>query len=118
MTWPRRTKPSLCRMPAICSATVVLPVPGLPVNDMCRVGNVGRQRHLLPDALDQQQRRDLTNAGLHGLQADQFGIELVEHLADAEVGEFGPEIDGLGGGIGADSRLFLNARRVTHRLSR
>src|SRR6266404_2148204 len=37
-TWPRRTKPSLWRILAIRSATVVLPVPGLPVNDMCNVG--------------------------------------------------------------------------------
>ena len=37
-TWPRRTKPSLWRMLAIRSATVVLPVPGLPVNDICNVG--------------------------------------------------------------------------------
>src|ERR1700751_4131981 len=40
MTWPRRTKPRRWRMSAILSATVVLPVPGLPVNDMCRVGYV------------------------------------------------------------------------------
>ena len=37
-TWPRRTKPSLCRMLAIRSATVVFPVPGFPVNDICSVG--------------------------------------------------------------------------------
>src|ERR1700733_7580651 len=37
-TCPLRTKPSPCRMLAIRSATVVLPVPGFPVNDMCSVG--------------------------------------------------------------------------------
>src|SRR5882757_8002941 len=37
-TWSRRTKPSLWRILAIRSATVVLPVPGLPVNDICNVG--------------------------------------------------------------------------------
>src|SRR5579859_1015884 len=36
--WPRRTKPRRCRISAMRRATVVLPVPGLPVKDICRVG--------------------------------------------------------------------------------
>ncbi len=46
MTWPRRTKPSRCRMPAIRNATVILPVPGLPVNGHMQGRKRGRQRHL------------------------------------------------------------------------
>src|SRR4051794_18892339 len=38
ITCPRRTKPRPCRIFAMRNATVVLPVPGLPVNDMCSVG--------------------------------------------------------------------------------
>ena len=62
------------------SATVVLPVPGLPVKHMCSVGDVGRQAHALADALDQQQRRDLADAGLDRREADQLAVELIEHL--------------------------------------
>src|SRR5437870_2503842 len=36
--WPLRTYPRRCRMVAIRMATVVLPVPGLPVKHMCRLG--------------------------------------------------------------------------------
>ena len=54
------------------SATVVLPVPGLPVNDMCSVGGVGVRPSALADALDQQQRGDLADALLHRRQADEL----------------------------------------------
>ena len=79
-------------MLAIRSATVVLPVPGLPVNDMCNVGT-RRQVHALADTLDQQQRGDLANSRLDRLQPDQFAVELIEHLADADLVEFAAQVD-------------------------
>src|SRR5665213_2123229 len=36
--WPLRTNPRRCSISAMRMATVVLPVPGLPVKDMCRLG--------------------------------------------------------------------------------
>ena len=65
------------------SATVVLPVPGLPVKFMCSVGVSWTRPKLRRRAFDQQQRRDLADALLDRLQADEFAVELVEHLLDA-----------------------------------
>ena len=75
------------------SATVVLPVPGLPLNDMCRVGKVVARRHLLPDPFDQQQRGDLANPGLHRSQPDQLAIKLLQHRRDIDGLELPPQVD-------------------------
>ena len=65
---------------AMRSATVVLPVPGLPVKLMCRVGVSRGQAESRRDAIDQQQRRDLADALLDRREADELAVELVEHL--------------------------------------
>ena len=74
-------------------ATVVLPVPGLPVKLMCSVGACARQAEALAHAVDQQQRRDLADALLDRREADQLVVELLQHRADAGLREFGGEID-------------------------
>ena len=86
-------------MSAIRSATVVLPVPGLPVNDMCSVGRLGRKAEVAAQLVDQQQGGDLADARLHGLEADQVAVELLQHLADAGLAVGRVEVDG-GGGVG------------------
>jgi hypothetical protein len=80
-------------MLAIRSATVVFPVPGFPVNDMCSVGAFRRQSHALADALDQKQRRNLADTRLDRLQADQFAVELREDFLDADGFEFIAQVD-------------------------
>ena len=49
---------------------------------MCRVGVSDGQAELAAQPVDQQQRRDLADARLHRLQADQFAVELADHLVD------------------------------------
>ncbi len=61
------------------SATVVLPVPGLPVKLMCSDGAPARELHVAAHLVDDQQRGDLADALLDRREADQLGIELVEH---------------------------------------
>ena len=61
------------------SATVVFPVPGLPVKLMCSDGRVqarpcSRRRRSIDE-----QRRDLADARLDRLQRDEIGIDLREH---------------------------------------
>jgi hypothetical protein len=60
------------------SATVVLPVPGLPVKHMCRLG-AGACRPSPAQPVDDQQRRDVADALLDRRQADQVAVELGEH---------------------------------------
>ena len=69
-------------MRLIRSATVVLPVPGRPVNDMCRRGG-GLETHLLAGPVDHQQGSDLTDPGLHRPQTHQIPIQLIEHRLNA-----------------------------------
>ena len=61
------------------SATVVLPVPGLPVKLMCSVGAPAARPSCSRARVDQQQRGDLADALLHRREADQLAVELVEH---------------------------------------
>ena len=75
------------------TATVVLPVPGLPVKLMCRVGACERETEFRPHAIDQQQGRDLADALLDGGEADQLVVELLQHRADARLRELLGEID-------------------------
>ena len=74
------------------SATVVLPVPGLPVKDICSVGVSAVSPSCSPHPFDHQQRGDFADARLDRLQADQLAIELVENLLDARAFEFGAQI--------------------------
>src|SRR5581483_11085886 len=46
-----------------------------------------READLAPQLVDQQQRRDLADAGLDGLERDQLAVELVEHLEDVRLVE-------------------------------
>ena len=65
------------------SATVVLPVPGLPVKLMCSVGASCARPSLLPRPLDEQQRGGLADALLDRREPDQLAVELFQHLGDA-----------------------------------
>ena len=49
--------------------------------------NIGGEVHPLANALDQQQRGDLADTGLDRLEPDQLTIELIEHVADADLVE-------------------------------
>jgi hypothetical protein len=55
------------------------------------------QAHLLADALDQKQRGNLANPRLDRLEADEFAVELRQHLLDADRFEFPPQIHALRG---------------------
>ena len=60
------------------SATVVLPVPGLPVKHMCSVGVCAVQARFSAQLVDHQQRGDVADAGFHRRQADsQIAVEFV-----------------------------------------
>jgi hypothetical protein len=54
------------------------------------------QADLPAELVDQEQRRDLADAGLDGLERDQLAVELVEHLDDVRLVEDGAEIGRLG----------------------
>ena len=82
-------------MLAIRSATVVFPVPGIAGEGHMQRRNIGGQVHALANALDQQQRGNLADAGLDRLQADQLAIKLIEHLADTDLVEFPAQVDRL-----------------------
>ena len=55
------------------SATVVLPVPGLPVKDICKEGDSGDETERRAGALDEQERGDVADPRLQGLQPDELG---------------------------------------------
>ena len=65
-------------------ATVVLPVPGLPVKLMCRLAAGLRrpQAEVQAQLVDHQQRRDVADALLDRRQADQVAVEFVHHRLD------------------------------------
>jgi hypothetical protein len=65
-------------------ATVVLPVPGRPVNDMCRGGG-SRCEADARAACRSAEVRDLADARLDGNEPDQLAIELSEDLADLRI---------------------------------
>ena len=60
-------------------ATVVLPVPGLPVKLMCSDGACAARPRLRAQLVDHQQRGDVADALLDRHQADQVAIEFVDH---------------------------------------
>ena len=78
------------------TATVVLPVPGLPVKLMCSVGACAVRPKRCAHAVDQQQRRDLADALLDRGEADQLVVELLQHRPDARLRELGGEVDPAG----------------------
>ena len=80
------------------SATVVLPVPGLPVKGHVQRRRIRRQAELLAGPLDEQQRRDVADAVLDRREPDELAVELVEHLGDADF-ELLAQIDGLRGSV-------------------
>jgi hypothetical protein len=51
------------------------------------------QAELAAKPVDQEQRRDLADAGLDGLQANEFAVELAQHLIDVGRLELGLQID-------------------------
>ena len=63
------------------SATVVLPVPGLPVNHMCRLGACACKPEIHAQLVDHQQRRDIADARLDRRQPDQIALQLVDDRA-------------------------------------
>ncbi|MGF6605446.1 hypothetical protein OKW45_000346 [Paraburkholderia sp. WSM4175] len=82
------------------SATVVLPVPGLPEKEAHMQGRrAARETQRSPRALDQQMRGDLANARFHGREPDQIAIEFAEHVADARVAVQRREVDVGRGGV-------------------
>ena len=70
-------------MLAIRRATVVFPVPGLPVKLMCRVGR-WEPRPSLPAADRSEQRCDLTDPPFHRRQRDQLVIDLLQNSCTRE----------------------------------
>ncbi len=74
-------------------ATVVLPVPGLPLKLICKVGVSDESPMRRRTLIDEQERGDLADARLDRLQADKLGIELIENFADMGFGEFAAQID-------------------------
>ena len=57
------------------------------------------ERHLPPDALDQEQRGDLPNPGFHRNQADQLAVELRQDRRDLDRLELPAQVDGCRDGI-------------------
>ena len=70
-----------------------------------------RQAHALADTFDQQQRRDLADAGLDRLQADQLAVELREDLFDADGFELVAKADRICHRGGIHVHLQTSARR-------
>ena len=80
-------------------ATVVLPVPGLPVKHMCRTGSLRLQAQIHAQPVDHQQRGDVADAALDRLQPDQIAIELVHHRADLALRQHAVHRARLGGAL-------------------
>ena len=91
--WPRAQVPSRDNSSAIRSATVVLPVPGLPVEHMCRLGRSRIEAETPAHLVDEQQRRDFADPRLDGDEADEFPVKTVEDLVHGGVGPLGGEVD-------------------------
>ena len=69
---------------------------------------VGADAKAPPRRLDEQERGDLADAGLDGLQADEVVIEPREHVADRRLVVERGEIDAVG------RRGFLDRLRLAH----
>jgi hypothetical protein len=82
------------------SATVVLPVPGLPVKDMCSEGDPAT-RPSCAGALDEQKRGDVADPRLHRFESDELAVELVQHLVHLRAREQRAQVDALGRTAGA-----------------
>ena len=108
-----------CRISAIRSATVVLPVPGLPVKLMCSDGAPRGEPELRARAVDQQQRGDLADALLHRREADQLAVEprRAPRCTFGARRSSASQVDGCGGGslpqgrgAAADDRVAARVR--------
>jgi len=66
---------------AMRSATVVLPVPGLPVKLMCRLGACACSPRFMRRLVDHEQRGDVTDAAFDRCKAHHVAVELVHHPA-------------------------------------
>jgi len=53
----------------------------------------GGEVELAPEAIHQQQRRDLADAGLDRPQPDELAVELVQDLLDVRRAQLGVEVD-------------------------
>ena len=60
--------------------------------------------------VDQEQGRDLADAGLHRLEAHELAVELVQHLADAGLAVDGIEVDA--GRCRSDGSVHLGLRKT------
>ncbi len=85
------------RICAMRMATVVLPVPGFPVNDMWRGGSASTQPEIPTHPVDEQERGNIANAALHRHEPYQLAVELLENLTDVGLPEHGVEIESRGG---------------------
>ena len=75
---------------------------------------LGGEPHLGPQPVDQEQRRDLPDAGLDRPERDQLAVELVEHLEDVRLREGGLQIGtvaDLGVGLVLVDVVLLRLRR-------
>ena len=103
------------QQPAILSATVVLPTPGLPVKLMCRVGVSCANPQFLPRAIHQQQRGGLADALFDRREADQFAVKFFEDFRDAR-GVGNPRRD-LRGLAAVQGRFSTIAALLVHGLA-
>ena len=97
-------------------ATVVLPVPGFPVNDMCSDGGDADRPWVDAHALDEEQRGDLVHAVLDRHESDELAVECIEDLPDARCLVLALEIDSRRRLL--DRRgLLVRCRGLVHRCS-
>ena len=87
-------------------ATVVLPVPGLPVKLMCSGGESAPMPRFRRALSTSSSGGDLADARLHGLQPDEIAIEPRQHVADRGLIVERAEVDGIGD-VGFLDRLRL-----------
>ena len=81
-------------------ATVVLPVPGLPVKTLQR-RRLGGEAEPRRSPIDDEQRANLADAQLDRSEADQLAIELVKNLLRVRLAQFMAQIDCFRSGGGS-----------------
>jgi len=62
-----------------------------------QVGTLRLEPETPPGHVDNQQRSDLADAGLHGIEPDELSIEVFDDLEDTGVASLGLDVDALGG---------------------
>ncbi len=83
--------------------------PGVAGDRHVQRGAVRGQADLAAQPVDQEQRRDLADAGLDRCERDQLAVELVEHLDDVRLAEDGAEIGRVRGAEGSASSSSTSA---------